>query len=274
MPYKNYALYLSYKKNLTHILIQIRYYDFHKTFAHNKLRYEMITLRKSQDRGTTKRDWLDSRHSFSFGDYQDPHWKSFKNLRVINEDIIQPGKGFPAHFHKDMEIITYIVDGKLQHKDSIGGGSIIHAGEVQKMSAGSGIMHSEFNPSCEETVHLLQIWIIPEKENLPPQYEQKTFPWSTTQNKLILIGSPDGRENSITIHQDVNLYGASLTKGAELQFPLREERGAWIQIIKGNLHVNAQTLSKGDGAQIFDEPLIHITCLEFSEFLLFDLGES
>jgi len=231
----------------------------------------MITVRKSDDRGKTKLEWLDSKHTFSFGDYFDPKWMGFKSLRVINEDVVEAGQGFSPHPHKDMEIITYIVEGSLQHKDNSGGGTIIHTGEVQKMSAGTGIIHSEFNPSQIEIVHLLQIWIIPEKKGLTPMYEQKVFSTQDKQGKLLLIGSKDGRQGSIQIHQDVNLYSSYLKKGDDLTYSFDQGRGGWLQVITGELQVNDQTLSAGDGAQISGESEIHIQCLEPSELLFFDL---
>src|ERR1700722_1533760 len=182
----------------------------------------MIKLRRSLDRGLTKLDWLESKHTFSFGDYYDPAHEGFKSLRVINEDIVMGGEGFPPHPHRDMEIITYIVDGALQHKDNMGHGSTIHPDEVQRMTAGTGIMHSEFNPSGSRPVHLLQIWIFPETKNLEPGYEQKSFSQKDKQGKLLLIGSREGREASVTIHQDIDLYSALLKKGDETHFSLRK----------------------------------------------------
>ncbi len=232
----------------------------------------MISIRRSEDRGTTKLDWLDSKHTFSFGDYYDPEWEGFRSLRVINEDIIEPDNGFPFHSHRDMEIITYIIDGSLRHKDNAGGGSIIHLGEVQKMSAGTGIIHSEFNPSHSEAVHLLQIWIIPEKKGLPPGYEQKTFSHQDKEGKLLLIGSKDGRAGSVTIHQDVDLYSSYLKKGDEIHFLLLKDRAVWIQVIEGELEVNDKILLAGDSAQVSNEKEIHIKCTHPGEFLLFDLA--
>ena len=232
----------------------------------------MITVRKSQDRGTTKLDWLESKHSFSFGDYYDPDHMGFKSLRVINEDWVEAGKGFSTHPHRDMEIITYIVDGSLQHKDMLSQGSLIHVGEVQRMTAGTGITHSEFNPSVSDPVHLLQIWILPETKNLEPSYEQKLFDPKSKEGKLLLIGSRDGRDGAVRIHQDIDIYSTFLKKGDEVQFSLRKDRGAWIQVVEGELDVNGQKLFAGDGAAILEEPAINIKSLQPSELLLFDMA--
>ncbi len=181
----------------------------------------MITVRKSAERGTTQIDWLDSRHTFSFGDYYDSRWMGFGPLRVINEDFVEPGMGFGMHPHRDMEIITYIVKGALEHKDSLGTGSVIRPGDVQRMTAGRGIRHSEFNPSATERVHLLQIWIEPSERGLQPSYEQKTIPDGERHNRLRLIASPDGRDGSVTIHQDADVYAALLDSGTEQFHTLR-----------------------------------------------------
>lgn len=229
----------------------------------------MIYLRKSQDRGLTKFDWLDSKHTFSFGEYWDPAHESFKSLRVINEDIVAPGMGFSAHPHRDMEIITYIIEGTLQHRDNMNNGSQINVGEVQRMTAGRGIIHSEYNASSTDPTHLLQIWILPEVKGLEPSYEQKSF---FQKDKLLLIGSQEGREGSVSIHQDVDLYRGLFNTGDELQFPLSKGRGGWIQMVSGELNVNDQILVEGDGIGILDEPSINIKCLQLSEFLLFDMA--
>lgn len=232
----------------------------------------MITIRKSRDRGVTNLDWLESKHTFSFGDYFDPHQIGFRSLRVINEDRVEAGKGFPAHPHRDMEILTYIVDGSLRHKDTLSHGSVIHAGEIQRMTAGTGITHSEFNPSISDPVHLLQIWILPETKNLEPSYEQKSFDPKHKQGTLLLIGSKDGRDGTVTIHQDIDFYGAFLKQQDAVHFSLRKDRGAWIQVVEGEIDVNGQKLSTGDGAAISDEQAINIKGIQPSELLFFDMA--
>jgi redox-sensitive bicupin YhaK (pirin superfamily) len=229
----------------------------------------MITIRHANERGHTKTDWLFGQHSFSFGEYYDAKHMGFGHLRVINEDIVQPNKGFATHRHNDMEIVTYIVSGALEHKDSMGTGSIIKPGEIQRMSAGTGVFHSEFNASPTELVQLLQIWILPEKTGLAPGYEQKVI--DKKSNQLILIGSQDGRENSVTIHQDVNLYAAYLTKDSSINYSINTHRQIWIQIIKGKITVNNNSLIAGDGAAVTAEKHLEITCQQDAELLLFDL---
>lgn len=229
----------------------------------------MITIRKSAHRGNTQTDWLNSLHTFSFADYYDPQFMGFGTLRVINEDTVKPDNGFGAHAHNNMEIVSYVIEGALEHKDSMGTGSIIKPGEIQRMSAGTGVRHSEFNPSKEAPVHFLQIWIIPEKQQQPPSYEQKTIP--KEDNKLILIGSPDGGTNTITIHQNVKLFSAHLTKNNSIQYAFEKNRKGWVQLIKGKITLNAESLSAGDGAAITDENTIQIACAEDTELLMFDL---
>ncbi|QHU99694.1 pirin family protein [Synechocystis sp. CACIAM 05] len=231
----------------------------------------MITLRPSEARGRGKLDWLDSYFSFSFSHYYDPAHMNFSNLRVINEDYIAPGQGFATHGHKDMEIVTYVLEGELEHKDSIGNGSIIRPGDVQRMSAGTGILHSEFNPSPDQPVHLLQIWITPNQFGVEPSYEQKFFSPEDKQGQLRLVASPDGRNGSVTIHQDACIYASVLGQGEAVSYSLSNRR-AWLQIIRGNLTLNGKTLKTGDGAGINEEQAI--TCTgqgEATEFLLFDL---
>ncbi len=231
----------------------------------------MITLRKSAQRGTTKIDWLDSRHSFSFGDYYDPRHMGFGPLRVINEDFVQPGEGFGMHPHRDMEIITYIVSGALEHRDSLGTGSVIRPGDVQRMSAGTGIRHSEFNPSATESVHLLQIWIQPEQKNLTPSYEQRAFSDAERRGQLRLIAAHDGRNGAVTIHQDADVYACLLDSGQTVKHDLANGRTAWLQLIKGEITLNGANLTPGDGAAIADERSLKIVTTESSELLLFDL---
>ncbi len=233
----------------------------------------MITLRPAQARGIANLGWLDSRHSFSFGNYYDPSYMGFASLRVINEDKIAPNKGFPTHGHRDMEIVTYVLEGALEHKDSLGNGSIMRPGDVQRMSAGTGILHSEYNPSDREAVHLLQIWILPNTEGLEPSYEQTHFPMADRQGKLRLIGSPDGRDGSVTIHQDINLYATYLKADEPVVHPLIAGRVAWIQVARGAILLNGQTLTAGDGAAIADVPELTLQgTAEASEILLFDMA--
>ena len=233
----------------------------------------MITVRQSQERGNANFGWLDSKHTFSFGNYYDTNHMGFGSLRVINEDEVQPGKGFGTHSHQDMEIISYVLDGELQHKDSIGNGSVIRPGDVQRMSAGTGIAHSEFNASDTEAVHFLQIWIIPEKTGIAPSYEQKHFSSDEKQGKLKLVASPDGRDDSVTIHQDANLYVAVLDVGDRVNHTIDSNRSLWLQIARGAVEVNGQTLNSGDGAAITQETEIEVVAMaENTEILLFDLA--
>ncbi|MEM7053661.1 MAG: pirin family protein [Pseudomonadota bacterium] len=232
----------------------------------------MINIRKADERGPTKIDWLDSKHSFSFGQYYDPKHMGFGPLRVINEDRVIPGAGFQPHDHRDMEIISYVLDGALEHKDSIGTGSVIRPGDVQRMSAGSGIRHSEFNHSETDPVHFLQIWIVPEEKNIDPGYEQKSFDHESKRGRLRLVGSRDGRDDSITIHQDVNLYVGLFDRGESESFELAADRAAWVQVARGQIRLNDQTLEAGDGASITDLQQLEIEGLDDAEVLLFDLG--
>ncbi len=233
----------------------------------------MLTLRKATQRGVSKFSWLDSKHSFSFGVYNDPNQMGFSDLRVINEDRVVAGAGFGAHSHRDMEIISYVLSGELAHKDSMGNGSIIRPGDLQRMSAGTGVTHSEMNPSTENSVHFLQIWILPEMANLKPSYEQKHFDIAEANNQWQLIGSRDGREQSVTIHQDVSLYRATLSENSQLSYELAADRRAWLQVTQGAVVMNAQPLEAGDGAAITDLPALTIQGIEANtEVLLFDLA--
>ncbi|MBD2020720.1 pirin family protein [Leptolyngbya sp. FACHB-36] len=233
----------------------------------------MITLRPAQDRGTANFGWLDSRHTFSFGNYYDPSHMGFADLRVINEDKVTPGQGFGTHGHRDMEIISYVLEGALEHKDSIGTGSVIRPGDVQRMSAGTGIQHSEFNASKTEPVHFLQIWILPEAKGIAPSYEQKTFTEEEKRGQLRLVGSRDGRDGSITIHQDVNLYATALQEGDKVSHALADNRVAWLQVVRGAVQLNDQTLTAGDGAAIAQELQITLQgASKDSEVLLFDMA--
>ena len=232
----------------------------------------MLTVRPSESRGRADFGWLDSRHSFSFGQYYDPAHMDFRDLRVINEDRVAPEGGFPAHSHRDMEIISYVLEGALEHKDSLGNGAAIRPGEVQRMSAGTGITHSEFNPAKNAPVHFLQIWIMPEKANVAPGYEQRSYSKADRQGKLKLVGSRNGRDGSVTIHQDVSLYAGLLAKGDRVKHGLAAGRHAWLQLARGAVTANGQWLRAGDGAAISDEAEIEIVADEPAEILLFDLA--
>lgn len=232
----------------------------------------MITIRKSSDRGHINHGWLDTYHTFSFGEYYDPAHMSFRSLRVINEDYVKGGHGFPTHPHHDMEIITYVLEGALEHKDSLGTGAVIKPGEVQWMSAGKGIRHSEFNPSRTDPVHLLQIWITPSTKGLKPAYDQKQFPADTRRNRLALVASGTGAEGSIRINQDADLYASILEKGKDVSLTLRPERHAWVQVARGAISVNGTNLSVGDGAAVSGESSLKLAASEDSEVLVFDLA--
>ncbi len=232
----------------------------------------MITVRPAAERGTADLGWLDSRHTFSFGDYYDPKQMGFGPLRVINEDRVRPGAGFDTHGHKDMEIISYVLEGALEHKDSIGTGSVIRPGDVQIMSAGTGIRHSEFNHSKTEPVHFLQIWVLPDRRGLAPRYDQKTFAESEKRGQLRLVGSPDGRDGSILIHQDVEIYDALLGMSNTVRHPLPTGRKSWVQVVRGAVDVNGKAAGAGDGIAIEGEAALTITSrADGSEILVFDL---
>ena len=232
----------------------------------------MIQIRKSSERGNADHGWLNSYHTFSFADYHDPRFMGFRQLRVINEDRVQPGRGFGTHPHRDMEIISYVLDGALEHKDSLGTGSIIRPGEVQRMSAGTGVTHSEFNHSKSSVVHFLQIWLLPEKEGLPPSYEQREFPPAQRRDQLRLVAARDGRDGAVTIHQDVDLYATLLSPGTSVEHSLRAGRHAWLQVAAGEVTLNGKNLAAGDGAAVSDESSVRIEAIESSEVLLFDLA--
>ncbi|NJR24031.1 MAG: pirin family protein [Richelia sp. CSU_2_1] len=232
----------------------------------------MIAVRKSEARGHADRGWLDSYHTFSFANYYDPKHMNFRSLRVINEDVISPGKGFGTHGHRDMEIITYVLEGALEHKDSLGTGAIIKPGEVQRMSAGTGIQHSEFNHSQTDPVHLLQIWILPDTNGLPPSYEQKDFPLAERHGKLRLVAARDARDGAVKIHQDVDLYAAVLDKNSRVVHALQPNRHAWVQVARGGILLDGLTLAQGDGAAISDRSEVAIEATEDAEILLFDLA--
>ena len=229
----------------------------------------MIQLRPSEERGRNKLSWLDSRFTFSFDQYYDPEHMHFRALRVINEDVIAPGQGFGMHPHRDMEILTWMLDGSLEHRDSLGSGAVIRPGELQHMSAGTGVLHSEFNPSPRNPAHLLQIWILPESNGLKPKYEQLAFPDAELRGKFHLVAGP---EAPVTIHQDAKLYIARLAKGEETEHVLETGRHAWVQIARGEIRLNGKELKAGDGAATSKESRIRVAAQEDSEILLFDLA--
>ncbi|MGH7198551.1 MAG: pirin family protein [Candidatus Omnitrophota bacterium] len=231
----------------------------------------MIKVRKSGDRGHLNFGWLDTYHTFSFGEYHDQAHMGFRTLRVINEDRVEPGQGFPTHSHRDMEIITYIIEGALEHKDSMGNASVIRPGDIQRMSAGTGVRHSEFNPSKKDPVHLLQIWILPDQTGLPPGYEQKTFPAEDRRNHLKLVASGKPTKGLVRVHQDVNLYECLLEKDRSLDHKIEGNRALWLQMVKGKAKINETTVGEGDGAAVEGEPKLTLTAGHDSLFLLFDL---
>ena len=232
----------------------------------------MIKIRKSEDRGHFELGWLDTYHTFSFDQYYDPAHMHFRSLRVINEDRVAPGQGFPTHSHRDMEIITYILSGALEHRDSMGNGSVIRPGDVQRMTAGSGIAHGEFNPSQSEAAHLLQIWILPNARDLPPSYEEKAFAEEDRRGRLKLIASDDGRDGSVTIHQDARLYAALLDAGQLVTQSIDPNRYAWLQVAGGTISINEMELKQGDGAAVSKESELAIAAHDQAELLLFDLA--
>ncbi len=232
----------------------------------------MIKVRRANERGHANHGWLDTHYTFSFSNYYDPRFMGFRSLRVINEDFIEANQGFPTHGHADMEILTYVLNGELSHRDSMGNGETIRPNEVQRMTAGTGVTHSEYSSPTEKT-HLLQIWILPEKKNLEPSYEQTYFPPEDKKGKLKLVASRAGTDGSVTIHQDVSLYASVLAKDEEVSHALGENRHAWIQIVKGSLEINGETLHTGDGAAVSEETLLQMESqAEETEFLLFDLN--
>lgn len=232
----------------------------------------MIRIRKSDERGHANHGWLDTYHTFSFADYYDPAQMSFRSLRVINEDRVAPGRGFGMHAHNDMEIVTLVLEGSLAHKDSLGNGSAIRPGDLQRMSAGTGIEHSEFNPSEREPVHLYQIWIMPERRGLPPGYEQKAFDTAARLNALQLVASPDGHDGSLVIRQDARLFLTTVDKDHTVAYPIKPGRALWLQILRGEAEVNGKRVSAGDGAAITDEAALQLKGAPGAECLLFDLA--
>jgi quercetin 2,3-dioxygenase len=232
----------------------------------------MVTLRRADDRGRADHGWLESRHTFSFADYHDPAHMGFRTLRVINEDRVAPGTGFGTHAHRDMEIISYVLDGALAHQDSMGNGSVIRPGEVQRMSAGTGVRHSEHNALADRPVHFLQIWIVPDRRGHPPGYEQKAFPEAARRGRLRLVASSDGRDGSVSLHQDVALHAGLLDGDEAATLELAPGRHAWVQVARGSLHVNGQPLAAGDGAALSDERIVTLTRGHGAEVLVFDLA--
>lgn len=231
----------------------------------------MLTIRPAATRGHTDIDWLDSWHTFSFGDFRDPKWHGFRSLRVINDDRVAPRGGFDTHPHRDMEIITWVLSGALEHRDSLGHGSIIRPGDMQRMTAGTGILHSEFNPSSTEPVHLLQIWLFPDRKGLAPGYEQRAFSPAQMRSNLRLVASRDGRDGAVTIHQDADVFAASLDAGASIRHNLPTGRHAWLQVARGAVTLNGLDLATGDGVAVSEEPSLDITGRDASDVVLFDL---
>jgi len=232
----------------------------------------MIRVLPSSERFHTEAGWLDSRHTFSFADHYDPERIGFRALRVINDDRVQPARGFGSHSHRDMEIITYVLSGELAHKDSLGTGSVIRPGDVQRMSAGTGVLHSEMNPSRTEPVHFLQIWIVPDRAGHRPGYEQKAFSESDRRGKLRLVASRDGSDGSVTIQQDASVYAGLLEPGERVEHQQRPGRHSWVHVARGSVDLNGQTLGEGDGAAVSDEQRLELTAKDSSEVLLFDLA--
>jgi redox-sensitive bicupin YhaK (pirin superfamily) len=231
----------------------------------------MMRIRPAAERGHADHGWLKTSYSFSFNTYHDPAHMGFRSLRVINEDVVMPGQGFGMHGHRDMEIVTYVIRGALEHRDSLGNGGILRAGELQRMTAGTGIRHSEFNPSADEPVHLYQIWLFPERAGLVPSYEQKAFEPRGEAGALRLVASPDGQDGSLTIHQDAQVFLGSLEPGQVLVHALKPARHGWIQVVRGSLRLGGQVLDTSDGAAVSDEPSLRIEALEPAQVMLFDL---
>jgi redox-sensitive bicupin YhaK (pirin superfamily) len=232
----------------------------------------MITVRRSEDRGHFDHGWLDTRHTFSFADYRDPRHMGFRSLRVVNEDRVEPGQGFGTHPHRDMEILTYVLEGELAHRDSLGNGSTIRPGDVQRMTAGTGVTHSEFNGSRIAPVHFLQVWILPERAGLLPGYEQRRFPEDETLGRLRLVASPDGADGSLTVHQDARVLAARLASGEAVAHRLAPGRHAWVQVARGEVDLAGHRLSAGDGAALSGEAEVRLRGLADAEVLVFDLA--
>jgi len=231
----------------------------------------MLTIRPAKERGHADHGWLDSHHTFSFASYYDPAHMGFRALRVINEDRVEPGQGFGRHPHRDMEILSYVLEGALEHKDSMGTGSVIRPGDVQRMSAGTGVTHSEYNASKEDLVHFLQIWLLPSESGIAPSYEQKTFSENEKRGRLRVVASPDGRDGSVIIHSDAVLYAGLFDEGESAELALRH-RHAWVQVVRGKVRVNGRELESGDGAALAEETAVRVEGASRSEVLVFDLG--
>jgi redox-sensitive bicupin YhaK (pirin superfamily) len=232
----------------------------------------MITIRKATDRGHANHGWLDTYHTFSFASYHDPRHMGFRALRVMNEDVVQPGSGFGTHPHHDMEIVTYVLEGALEHKDSMGNGEVLRPGEFQRMSAGTGITHSEFNPSPDEPVHLYQIWLFPERQGIEPSYEQQRFAEDERHNRLRLVAARDAADGSLRIHQDARIFLATLDEGRQVRHELAAGRHAWLQVLRGSVTFHGHDLAAGDGAAVSDESQLAIQALRNAEVMLFDLN--
>lgn len=232
----------------------------------------MIKIRRAKDRGHANHGWLNTYHTFSFSEYRDPNHVSFRSLRVMNEDVVAAGRGFGTHPHRDMEIVTYVLEGALEHKDSMGNGEVLRPGEFQRMSAGTGITHSEFNPSSDEPVHLYQIWLFPERKGIEPSYEQKTFPEEERHNQLRLVASQDAAEGSLLIHQDARIFLSNLADGRAVEHSLDKGRHAWLQVLRGAITLNGHSLATSDGAAISDEDELEIVAIQSAEIMLFDLN--
>ncbi|MGE0609300.1 MAG: pirin family protein [Pirellulales bacterium] len=231
----------------------------------------MLTMRRADERGFFDHGWLRTHHTFSFGEYHDPAFMRFRSLRVMNEDYVAPGQGFGMHPHRDMEIVTYVLSGELEHQDSMGHGEVLRPGEFQRMSAGTGIRHSEFNPSPDVPVHLYQVWLLPRERGLEPGYEQKAFPVDEKQGRLRIVASPDGREGSLTINQDARIYLATLDAGQRITHELAPGRHAWLQLLRGALDLNGKAMAAGDGAAMSDETVLSLSATSPAEVMLFDL---
>ena len=232
----------------------------------------MFDVIRSESRGSADHGWLNTKYTFSFADYRNPSMMGFGKLRVVNEDWIEPGMGFGAHPHRDMEIVTYMIDGALEHKDSMGNGSVIKSGELQRMTAGTGVLHSEFNPSDEDRAHLLQIWILPEEKGLQPGYEQKLFPVEEKRNRWRVVGSRDGREGSLTVHQDITLLSTRLDKDASLDYQFAANRRGFLQVVSGDVVIDGKQLKSGDAMAMQDQAAFSIAANDVSELLLFDMA--
>ncbi len=232
----------------------------------------MLQIRRAEDRGHADHGWLDTYHTFSFADYYDPAQMGFRALRVINEDRVQPGMGFGTHGHRDMEIVTYVLEGALEHKDSMGNGSVLRPGEFQRMSAGTGVRHSEFNPSATEPVHLYQIWLLPGRNGIQPSYEQKFFGKDGRRGQFQLVASPDGADESLRIHQDARVYLSKLDAGQKVTHELSSGRHAWLQVLRGSVTVNGRVLETSDGVAVSDEPLLTVVAEDPAEIMLFELA--